>query len=267
MRQSLRKVWFACYEGEGGEGDAAAEAAAAAAAAAAATAADKVATQDQLNAVLKREKEKYRKEREKLVQQLEEHKSNVRLTTEQKEALETQIEELRQATMTTEEKARHQQTKLQKDYEAKLEATTIAAKTWEQRFQDLKIGHTLTNSALTHEVLSNSVVLVEALLRPSTRLVQDVGEDGQPLDSWTAKVKFADNDKDGKPIVLDLTVDEAVKRMKELPDKFGNLFKGTANGGLGGSTGAAGKKPNLDNMSTEQYMEQRKKDPASVGLR
>lgn len=260
------KPWYACYDGEG-DADAAAAATAAAAAAAAALENEKVTSQAELNAVLKREKEKFRKDREKLAAQLEEHKKNSQLTTEQKEALETQIEELRNANLTVEERARHQLTKAEKDAKVAIETANNQAKLWESRFQDLKIGHEISSAAVVHEVLGNSVQFVEALLRPATRLVPDLDEAGQPTGTFTAKVKFPDVDKDNKPVILDLPVPDAVKRMKELPEKFGNLFKGTANGGLGGGTGTGGKKPNVANMTTAQYMEARKKDPASVGLK
>ena len=228
---------------------------------------EKVTTQDQLNAVLKREKEKFRKEREKLVAQLEQHSQSTKLTTEQKDALEAQVEELRQANMTAEERARHQQTKLEKDYSGKLESATSSAKTWEARYQDLKIGYEIKGAAVSHEVLPNNIEFVEAWLRPRTRMVQDVGEDGRLADHWTAKVKFDDADKAGKPIILDLTVTDAVKRMKELPERYGNLFKGAASGGLGGNTGSQGKAPDVKAMSTAEYLERRKKDPASLGLK
>lgn len=262
------RLWFACYEnddaagaeGEQGGNDQGAQGGAGGAD-------DKVATQEQLNAVLKREKEKFRKEREKLVQQLEAAKQTAGLSTKQKEEFESQIEALRQQTMTTEERARHNESKLQKKYETTVAELTQTATTWERKFQDLQIGHDLKQAAVVNDVLPNSIVMVEALLRTKTRLVPDVNEDNEPIGTYTAKVQFADVDKHGKPVMLDLTVDEAVKRMKELPEQYGNLFKGTNAGGLGGSTGTPGKKADPRRMTTEEYLAQRKKDPASLGLK
>jgi flagellar biosynthesis GTPase FlhF len=264
----MRMPWFACYDdaADAAAAKAAADAVAAKAAADAAEGDETVQNQDQLNSVLKREKEKFKKEREKLAKQLEDHKNTARLTQEQKDALEGQIEELRSANLTVEERARHQLTKAQKDADEKLNAEAAKAKNWESRYQDLKIGYEIATSATTHEVLPNSVVMVEALLRPRTRLVQDQDEEGHPVDHWTAKVKFDDVDKDGKPVQLDLKLDDAIKRMKELPDRFGNLFAGQKVGGVGGNTGTLGKKHPVGKMTTKEYMEARKKDPASVGL-
>ena len=48
-----------------------------------------------------------------------------------------------------------------------------------------------------------------------------------------AKVEFSDTDKEGKPVTLDLTIAEAVKRMSEM-DEYANLFKSEGTGGVGG---------------------------------
>lgn len=225
-----------------------------------------VTSQAELNNVLKREKEKFRKDREKLTKQLEDLRS-ASMSSEQKEALENQIEELRSQTLTVEERARHQLTKAQKDAQAALDSETTKAKTWESRYHDLKIGHEIVSAASSHEVLPGGVELVESFLRPKTRLVPDLDDEGKETGTYTAKVKFNDTNKEGKAVVLDLPVADAVKRMKELPEKFGSLFKGSANGGVGGNTGTPGKKPNVAGMTTAEYMEARKKDPASVGLK
>lgn len=250
-------LWFACYDdppaGDPPAGEPQIE--------------EKITSQDQLNTVLKREKERFRKEREKLAVQLEQHSQSAKLTQEQKDSLEVQVEELRQANMTADERARHQQVKLEKEYNGRLETATGAAKVWESRYQELKIGYEIKGAAANHEVLPNNIEFVEAWLRPRTRMVQELDEDGKPIDSWTAKVKFDDLNKEGKPIVLDLTVPDAVKRMKELPERYGNLFKGATAGGLGGNTGTPGKKSNVKGMTTAEYLEARKKDPASLGLK
>lgn len=262
----------ALYDGEGeGEGDAAAKAAAekAAADAAAAKKAEEVKTQAELNSVLKREKEKFRKEREKLVSQLEDMQAKVGkgMSADEREALEQQIEELRIASMTTEEQARRQKDKLDKEWQTKFQQKEEEARTWQSRHQALLIGYEINKASIKHEVLENSVEFVEALLGPRTRLVEGKDEDtGKPNGVFTPMVKIDSVDKDNKPIILDLSIGDAVKHMKETPDRYGNLFKGAAAGGVGGTTGKPGKKANIANMTTEEYLAARKKDPASLGL-
>lgn len=263
----------ALYDGEG-EGDAAAKAAADAAAAKAAAdkaggGGDEVKDQAGLNKVLKREKEKFRKERETLISQMEDLKQKVGkgMSAEEREAFENQIEELRAANMTTEEQARRQKEKLDKEWQSKFQVKEQEANTWQSRHQNLLINYEINKAAQTHKVLSNSVAFVEALLAPKTRLVEGKDEDtGKPNGKFTPMVKIEATDKDNKPIVLDLSIADAIKHMKETPEQFGNLFEGNAAGGMGGNTGKPGKKANVANMTTAEYMAARKKDPASVGL-
>jgi hypothetical protein len=52
--------------------------------------------------------------------------------------------------------------------------------------------------------------------------------------------------------------------MKDLPARFGNLFKSGVVSGIGANNnagGAPGKKPNLKDMTPQQYREHRKNNP------
>lgn len=223
-------------------------------------------TQDQVNAFLKTEKEKARAEREKTIKELETLQSTVQMTEQQKAAMEQQIETLRNANLTAEEQARRAKEKLETDYNTKLQATEAEKNQWASDYQNLKIGYEINSAATTNGVLDNSVRFVEALLRPQTRLVPDVGDDGKPTGTHTAKVRFQDVDKGGKPIVVDYTIPEAVKRMKEKPEEYGNLFRATTTGGTGTVSGTPGRKPNVATMSMDEYMAARKANPSAVGL-
>jgi hypothetical protein len=102
--------------------------------------------------------------------------------------------------------------------------------------------------------------LVE-LLEGRARLVEEMDAEGNPIpDSFIVKVKFKDTDKQGNAVTLDLSVAEVIKRMKEKPEEFGNLFKSGVSGGLGGT---AGPNPRRDNSKPPsdpaEYREWRKK--------
>lgn len=260
-------IWYATFDNEP---DPAAEAAAAAAAAAAALAAGggtpKTFTQDEVNAIMKKEKDKAKVDREKTIQDLEKLQASVQLTEQQKQQMEQQIESLRSQNMTTEEQARRAKEKLENDFKGQLAQTQAEKDRWAADYQNLKIGYEINTAAAQNGVLDNSVRFVEALLRPQTRLVPDLGDDGKPNGEHTAKVRFQDVDKNGKPVIVDYTIPEAVKRMKEKPDEYGNLFRATTAGGAGASSGTPGKKPNPANMSMDEYMATRKANPAALGL-
>lgn len=273
MRLLNLRAFVACYDNEPAGDDAAAKAAADAAAKAAADAAgkgggggdDNVRDQNHLNSVLKREKEKMKAEREAQAKKLEQFQQSVRLTEEQNQALTAQIEELRAANMTVEEQARRNKEKADKEWGEKLKGAEEKASSWQRNYTDFRIGYEINAGGTTSGVIPQQMKFAEAFLRPNTRLVEDVDEDGKPTGTFTAKVKLASKDsKTGKPIVLDLSVPDAFKAMKEQPEEYGYLFEAHTKGGLGSQSGTPGKKPNVAKMSTAEYIEARRKNPNLV---
>lgn len=259
-----------CYE-EGDAGDAGAAAAAAAAAAGTGAVAGgagdgkPVTTQAELNTVLKQEKEKFRKEREKLAKQLEDASKLQGLSDEAKAGYESQIEELRNANLSTEELARKNQEKLSKEWQTKHQAATQEATQWKSRHDLLHIGHDIAAESSLAKVLPTAVEFIEAKLIPKSRLVDIVDEDGKPTGRQVSKVHFDSTDKEGKPVVLDITIKEAIKLMKDNPERYGMFFEGTAAGGLGAGTGQSnGKKVDLANMSMEDFAKKLKENPNAL---
>jgi len=275
--QSLRFLksipMVAVYEGDDAAAAAAAKAAAdkavadkAAADAAAAADADRVTTQDQLNTALKREKEKFRTERQALITQLEAIQNDAKTTGETKAALETQLEELRRQNMSAEERSRLEKAKLEKDWSGKLAEKDAEASQWKQRHNELQTGYSISTAAAVHAVVPTGVPFLESYLKPRSKLVEVVDVGGKGTGKFEAKVTLTVADKEGKPVEVEYSVGDAVKQMKDMPEQFGFLFASSAAAGLGAGTGTPGKQPNIAKMSPAQYMEARKKNPASVGL-
>ena len=100
------------------------------------------------------------------------------------------------------------------------------------------------------------------LLRSNTKLVDD-----QPM------VDFPDiHVETGEAIVTQLSPEDAIKRMKELPDKYGNLFKANVINGVGGNASSgdvsrSGGKVDVKSLTPEQYAKLRQENPAALGLR
>lgn len=192
---------------------------------------------------LARDRKKAQDEKAQLVKQLETLKTSG-LGAEEKKAFEEQLEALRNQTLTQEELAAKARTKLEKDYQAKLEAATVAAETWQSQYTDARIGHEIQAQAAAHEVLPAGMKFAEALLRPLVRLVPHVDADGRPIPgAYETKVKFPSKDSDGKPVVLDISVSEAFKQMKETPEEYGALFKAHTQGGIGAGNYGSPDKP------------------------
>jgi len=128
------------------------------------------------------------------------------------------------------------------------------------------ISNAILKAASSNKAVEPTQLL--KMLRNDIRVVQKLDENGKPVDNFEVRMNLMDTDKDDKPIELDLTVNEAIKRMTELP-QYGNLFEGGKSGGLGGNNipGKGGSKIDIAKLAREnpaEYRELRKKNPAAI---
>ena len=139
--------------------------------------------------------------------------------------------------LTKEQQSELAKKKLESELTSRIkEADAKAEKNW-NLYQDATIKRSITDAAMSNEAFRPKQIVT--VLEKLTHLVEDKDEDGKGLGTYTPRVKFPDV-KEGKPVTLDFTVDEAVRRMKDLPDEYGNLFKSGVSGGLGGNSGSGG---------------------------
>lgn len=194
-------------------------------------------TQDQVNGLLAEEKRKHQTTIAKQVADLEALRKAKGLTEKEREALAGRIEELNNSMLTKEQLAAKDRDKITKEYKEQLDGVTKERDTWATRYQDSTIQRAIVDASVMAEAFAPSQIV--ALLRPLTRLTEVVDGEGNPVPGeFIPKVKLSDLDKDGKPVTLDLTVAEALKRMKDRPSDFGNLFKSGVAGGIGGTSGS-----------------------------
>lgn len=251
------------------EDDAAAVAAAAAAAAATGNEGEgeeETFTQDQVNTFIATERRKMQVQQQKLVVELETLKKNATLTKEEKETLEGRIEELQTQYMTAEEKARRANEQAEEKHKKQFDDLTTERDNWKNRHAKSVIDTAITRAASDNKAFYCEQI--SAILTPKTKLVEVLDESGKPTGEYEPKVAFPDKDKDDKPIILELTVIEAVKRMKELK-QYGNLFEGTKVGGLGGTgSQTSGNTIDLAKIAREDpalYRKLRKEQPELFG--
>lgn len=216
-------------------------------------------SQDDLNRFLAEERRKLEKQNQQVIKQLENLKKNSELTSKQKEELESRIEQLQNPFLTKEELAKKEQEKLAKQYTQEKESLANELGTWKTRYADETVKRSIMDAAVANEAY-NPDQIVE-ILRTKTTLTEDADEDGKLQGSFTPKVKFKSSDKEGKTITLDLTVPEAIKHMKDTPEKWGNLFKSGVSGGIGATTKPGGKRGIPDFKDPVAYREWRKKNP------
>lgn len=226
---------------------------------------DSVTSQEHLNRVLKKEKEKFRSEKKELLGRLEKLQETAQFSEKERAELDKEIETLRTQTNTAEENARREKEKLEKQHQEELQKFQSESETWKNRYINMQIGNDIKNASLTEKVLPQSIQVMEALLRPTTHLVEVKDEEDNVI-GFESKVKIQSKDKDNKPVMIEVSVQEAVKRMKEDVDQYGNLFEGTHKGGLGGSNAGKGKDFDPTKLSIEEYAKLRKENPSALGL-
>jgi len=180
-----------------------------------------------------------------------------KLTSEEKSQLENKVDELRKANMTAEQLKQEDEQKLRKTFESRIEELTADSEKWKTNFTTSTIQRSIVDAAAKHEAFVPTQIV--AILKDKTRLVETVDDDGKPLGAYTPKVTFEDT-KDGKPVTLELTVEDAVKRMSEMDDYL-NLFRNKGSGGIGGSNkgGAGGKGAKMTHAEAAVHF---KDDPA-----
>ncbi len=203
---------------------------------------DKTFSQEQVNTILAEEKRKMQDRQRVVVSELEALKKNSALTVKEKDGLEKRLEELKTQHMTAEERARRAEEMAEKKRSGEVETLSGERDVWRKRHAKLVVDTAIINAAVTHKAIRPDQII--AMVQPKTRLVETLDNDGKPTGDHEPRVALPDKNKDGEDIVLDLTVDEAVKRMKEM-EQHGNLFNGGKTGGLG-SGGSQSKSKMID---------------------
>lgn len=214
-------------------------------------------TQDELNKMMADNRKNLTKQNEKLLNELNQLKETSQLTNKEKEELQIRIDEIEQEFLSKEELAKRELNKKEKEYQKQLTSAQEESTFWKNQYSQATIARSIQDAAIQNKAVSPEQIV--GLLASNTQIkeTEEGSKNFQPV------VNFKDIGEDGKPITLELSPMEAVKRMVELTDKFGNLFQGTAAGGLGGSSGSgSGKAPSLTSLKdTTNYMKWRKENP------
>jgi hypothetical protein len=292
MMKSLmnRSYWsrgqVSCFEGAD-DAAAAAEAARIASDAARAAAADAAAkeaaardaaakaaakfTQDDVNRFLADDKRKHQAALTQMEQKLATALEDKTMTEATRKTLEENLAAVRGELRTKEEMLTLEKKRVEETLSQKIGDLEKQKGYWENLYRESSIERSLQDAAVVHGACRPEQIVT--LLRGQTKLVQDVDETtGKPRETYQPKVEMSGVDpQTGEGVTLVLTPHEAVKRMSELPDIYGNLFKVNVVSGIGGgmNTGGAPGSGRVDvrKLTPQQYRELREKDPEKLGLR
>lgn len=226
---------------------------------------DKTYTQKQLDDIVAAEKTQSRRNTEALIKQLEELKNVKGTSDEQIATLNQKIEELHTQTLSKEELAKRDKEKLQKEYESKLTLAQEGEKTWRSRFTDNVMEVEIVRESEKAKAYRSPQIL--ALLKPMSKVVEVLDENQKATGTFQTRISFPTKDeKAGTIKILDLSVADAIKMMKE-QDDYANMFIDEGTGGVGGGQNRGDgpvipkKTADLLKMSDEQYREHRKRHP------
>lgn len=286
----LAPVALACYEGEGtGDGEGAGEDVGAGAGVSAgdgsgdgADGADKTKrtfTQEQVNKFLaddrRKTEAKFKGQLERAEKTYNELLENKNLTEQERARLEESLADVQKQLRSKEETLKYEKKQLEEQYTGRLTESEKRAQEWENRYRESHISRALQDAAVVNDAYNAQQVV--RLLRPMTKMVEEVDEKtGKGTGQYKVMVDLDDrSSEDGKPIVTQHTPEGAVKRMKELTDLYGNLFKSNVVSGIGANSATGGLMPggkgNLDLEKVAQdpvlYRKIRAEHPEWLGLK
>ena len=215
--------------------------------------------QDKVNALLADDKRKHQDSHRKTLEELQALKVKASLSSEERADLEKRIADTTKDLQTKEETAQQEREKLIKNHKKDLELISGEKEVWKNRFTSSTIKSSIISAAAasTPKAVNPEQILV--ILQPKTRLVEELDGDGKPTGNLVPKISFSDKDSKGKPVVLDLSPGEAVKRMSEMEEHF-NLFQSEGQSGFGKFRENKGKETPLREIAkdAEAYRSARK---------
>ena len=281
----LSRPWSSCFEGEGGVGDGAGTGASGGAAAgtgasaggsaganAAAAAGETRFTQDDLNRFLAEDRRKHQVQLQKMESQLNELAKSKSLTEQERQTLKENLDTIAGQLRTKEQQLTLEKRQLEEQYQTKIEESAKKAQTWEALFRDSTIDRSLQDAAVKHEAFNPAQLVTQ--LRPWTRVIEVMDEKtGKPTGKYKPVVDMPDVDATtNEQAIMTRSPEEAVKRMKEMPEQWGNLFRSNVVSGIGSSSATGGLMPgqggkiDVRKLTPTQYREIREKNPELLGL-
>ncbi len=292
----LSRSRVACFDGEGGDAAAvaavAADKAAADKAAADKAAADKVAAdkaaaaavaaaagspagttfnQEDVNRFLAEDRRKHQTALSQVEAKLQEALNDKTMTEATRSALEENLAAIQGQLRTKEQQLALEKKHLEETHTVETVELKKKVVFWESLYRDSTVERSLQDAAVKNDAFNSDQIVV--ILRPQTKLLEVVDEQsGKPTGKYRPMVEMNDVDsKTGDPVTMVRTPEEAVKRMKELPETYGNLFKSGVVSGIGAgqatSDALGGGRVDVRKLSPQQYRELREKNPEALGLR
>lgn len=223
-------------------------------------------TQDEVNALLAKERRAAQTKIQDQLKALEAIKQDG-LTPEAKIALEQQIETLRTQSQTEAELAKQSLAKAQRDWKKREAELTAELDRAVQLHEKLQVDTVLSSAMGLHGVSPAAAPILSAFISQRLQKVPVMDEAGKATGQFRHMVNLEVPDgDDGKLKVLQLPPDKAVAHLRE-NETFAGLFISNAKPGIGGQNTPFSGTADVAQMTQEQYMQWRKQNLASASRR
>lgn len=195
---------------------------------------NKVFTQDDLNRIVKerldREQEKHREKQNELLTRMESLEKTAQLTDDERAALQQRIEEFRSENLSLEEKANREIKRLQEELDTTQKNLSSEIDKWQRQYFDFRIDNELMDAALTNDARTPAQLV--SLLKPQTAVKEVVDDKGRSTGRFEVRTTITDYKEDGTPFQVERKPHEAVARLAEMPEIWGNQFNSKVSAGL-----------------------------------
>lgn len=205
-------------------------------------------TQDDVTKLIDEEKTKFNTERTKMVTQLEEIQKTAALNGEQKTELEEQVTALREASMTSEERAKAALNRKEQDFQERMLNLETERNEWQGKYTKTRINNALLSAANSNELKPYHSDDICNALGPDTYLKEIVDDLGKKTGNYDVRIKFTDINEDGKTETIDMEPTQAVSKMSKMP-RWAHLFKSGKKSGSEGSASASGTEIDLAKLA------------------
>jgi len=233
---------------------------------------EKAFSQEELNRFLADDRRKHIEKYTKLESSYKEILADKNLQKEQRDRMESELADLQKSFRTKEQQAEYERKQERVQFQSELELTKTAATRWESLYKSSVVDRSLQDAAISAEAFNPGQIV--GLLRPLTKMQEETDEQGQVTGGFTPLIDFPDIDETSREQIITLrTPGEAVQRMKELPELYGNLFKANVVSGVGAGSATGGVQSGdggrIDptKLTAEQYRKIRKDNPEALGLK
>lgn len=189
--------------------------------------------QTQVNAIVKREKEKMEaKFKEKIQEQLNEVnelKKSKDLTEKQRKTLDERAASLQAELLTEREKAEAEKRRADEKHKTEMDGVSKERDTWQHRFENQTIETAILAAAAKHDAYNAKQVI--GLVKDLVNVSPVLDDEGNPTDKFDTSITVKVKEKD-EMVEKKFTVDGYVEHMKG-QDEYANLFVVKRPGGTG----------------------------------